>query len=235
MKQFLCSALLILAIGWRCSAGSCETLTLAGYISLGTGGCTIGTNTLFGFQVLSGASGAVPISPAAITIVPSGGTLDPALSAITTLTASAGTLREALFTYKISGNPYIRDSIALTNSSASGDGAVTDVQNFCAGGTFGSDGITGCSGKAGSLLALSGVQNRDSAKLGPASLLNVTDDFTLDGGLSGAASGGKITDQFAAAPEPSGLLLTGMALFFALSLKLRSSGASWLKKQGGKL
>ena len=215
MKQFLSLVSLILAIVSGSYAAPCGTGSLASYIALGSDGCTIGANTLFDFRTLSGIAGATPISSGAVTLAPLGGNFDPGLSAAVNTTANAGTLLEALFTYKITGNFYTGDSISLTNSSASQDGAVTGIQNFCAGGTFGSSGVTGCTGLAGNLLTLVGVQNQDSTLFGPVTLLSVTNDFTLDGGSAGSASGGTLTNRFTAVPEPATFFVTGMSLVLA--------------------
>jgi hypothetical protein len=75
---------------------------------------------------------------------------------------------------------------------------VTDIQNYCAGGTFGPDGVTGCAAVTSALVTLDGIQQTDSASFAGVSLLSITDDFTLDGGLGGSASGGSFTDQFTA-------------------------------------
>ena len=222
MKQsLLIVAFLIVATTPECFAAACTNASLAGYIALGSTGCTIGNNTLFDFQALTGTSGAKAIAPKDIRISSLGGTFNPGLSATTTVVAPAGTLREAFFTYRISGATYVGDSIALSGSSQTGDGAVTDSQNFCAGGTFGSDGVSGCSGTAGSLVTLSGVQNTDSTPLGPTGIVSVTDDFTIDGGTAGSASGGTITDRFAVTPEPGMLLPTALAMALGIALKLR--------------
>ena len=235
MKQFLSLPLLVAAVALGSSAAPCGTGSLASYVALGSDGCTIGANTLFDFRILSGIAGATPISSGAVTLAPLGGTLDPGLSVMVNTTANAGTLLESLFTYKITGGIYISDSLALTNSSASMDGAVTGIQNFCAGGTFGSSGVTGCTGVAGSLLTLAGVQIQDSASLGPVSLINVTNDFTLDGGSAGSASGGTLASRFTAVPEPAVFFMTGMGLALAAALQLRSKGANLLRRTGGKL
>jgi hypothetical protein len=202
------------------TASTCTSGTLASYIGLGSGGCTIGANTLDNFQTVSGISGATAISTADVSISPLGGTLNPGITASVTQVAGANTQLELLFTYQISGASYVGESITLAGSSESADGAVTDIQNFCAGGTFGPDGVTGCTGSAGSLLALDGVQNQASTVLGPSSFIDVTDDFTLDGGLAGSASGGTITDRFSAVPEPFSYFLTGLALTLGLGAKL---------------
>ncbi len=235
MKQFLFLTLLTFAAAFGCSAAPCGSGSLASYIALGSGGCTVGNNTLFDFRSLSGIAGATAIAPTTVALAPLGGTFDPGLSATVNVTASSGVLLEALFTYEIAGGTYVSDSIALTNSSSSLDGAVTDVQHFCAGGTFGSSGVSGCTGVTGSLLTLSGVQNQNSTSLGSVTLLSVTDDFTVDGGLSGSASGGTMTNRFTAVPEPAAFFITAMGLVLAAALALRSQGASSFGRQGGKL
>ncbi|MBV8866678.1 MAG: hypothetical protein JO210_14895 [Acidobacteriaceae bacterium] len=216
MNRLISLTCAILSFVGLCSAGTvCTGGSLASYISLGSGGCAIGTNTLFNFTVLSGTTLATPIAPGDITISP----FSLGLTAATTVTASTGNLLEALFTYQIAGNPYVSSSITLADSSQTGDGAVTDVQNFCAGGTFGPDGLSGCSGTPGTLIALNGVNSQDSTALGGVTLLSVTDDFTLDGGLSGSATGGTITDRFVATPEPISFLLTGLGLGLAFTFQ----------------
>jgi hypothetical protein len=228
VKQFLSLASLILAIASVSSAAPCGAGSLASYIALGSSGCTVGVNTLFDFRALSGIAGATPISSGSVTLTPLGGDFDPGLSATVNITANAGALLETLFTYKITGNPYVSDSISLTNSLALPDGAVTGIQNFCAGGTFGPSGVTGCTGTAGSLLTLAGVQNQDSTLLNSVALLSVTDDFTFDGGLAGSASGGTMTNRFTAVPEPAAFFVTGMGLAFAAAC------AHLLGRKGGK-
>jgi len=193
-------------------ASLCMNGSLASYIALGATGCTIGSNTVYDFQTVSGTAGATPIATLDVTIQPSGGSLTPELSMSLRASASANTELETIFTYRISGNSYIGSMITLSGSSETGDGGVTDVQTFCAGGTFGPDGLTGCTGSPGTLLTLDGVQNQDSTALGPAGVLSITDDLVLDGGLAGSASGGAFADQFTAVPEPLEILLAGLGL-----------------------
>jgi hypothetical protein len=226
---FLASSLLI-GLGPCAAAPACSSGTLATYISLGPGGCAIGSNTLYDFQTVGGTAGATEIPTLDVTIIPLGGNFNPGFTASVSQSADANKELETIFTYRISGNSYVGDSITLGGSSETGDGAVTDVQNFCAGGTFGADGLTGCTGSPGSLLTLNGTQNNDSTALGPASLLSVTDDFTLDGGLAGSASGGNFTDRFSAVPEPLSYWLTVLGLALALGIKLKSGGSAHFKK-----
>ncbi len=144
---------------------------------------------------------------------------NPGLTTTVNVSASAGTVLEALFTYRISGNSYGDSAIALSGSSETGDGAVTGLQNFCANGTFGPDGVSGCTGTPGSLLTLDGVQNTDATSFSAASFLSVTDDFTIDGGLAGSASAGTLTNQFSTVPEPGSILLTAVGFILAMGIR----------------
>lgn len=219
MRRLLTVTLLNLAIVCLCSAAPCVSGTLATYIALGSSGCTIGTDSLSNFQDLSGTAGATEIAATAVTITPIGGTFSPGLSTVLHMTAPSGTILETMFTYKISGATFVGETITLTNSSETVDGAVSEVQNICEAGSFGPDGVTGCTGTPGSLLTLDGVQNQDSTTLDPPLYVNLTDDITLDGGLAGSATGGTFTDQFTAVPEPGGFFIAGLGLIFAIALK----------------
>lgn len=228
MKRLLTIVSAVLAAAGLSSAAPCTNGTLASYIALGAGGCTIGGNTLFGFDVVSGTAGATAIATSALTIAPSGGDTSFGFTATTTQTAGTGTLIESIFTYKISGNSYTGTSIALSASSETGDGAVTDVQNYCAGAMFGPDGVTGCSAVTGALVTVDSAQQTDTALFAGVNLLSITDDFTLDGGLAGSATGGSFTDRFTAGavstiPEPFGFALTTLGLAIGMLLRRRTN------------
>jgi len=187
---------------------------LASYEALGAGGCSIGTNLFYSFGGVGGTAGATEIDPTQVSINPSGGTGDPELSFAVDQNADTGDLLESIFTYQITGNTYLQSAVTLGGSSETVDGAVTDIQNLCEGGTFGPDGVTGCTGTPNGLVLLDGFLNSDSTPLGSPTLVSVTDDFTLDGGTAGTASGGTFSDQFEAAvvptPEPRGALPLGL-------------------------
>jgi hypothetical protein len=156
-------------------------------------------------------------------ISPSGGSFNPELTFTLSQTASANQTYESFFTYDISGLAYIGDAINLSGSSESGNGDVTDTQTYCAGGHFGPDGVDGCTGSAtNSLIAVDGVVQSASTTLSKPSAIAVTDDFVIDSGGLGSASGGVFSDQFAAVPEPGVFFLTGTGLVLALLRKRKS-------------
>jgi len=211
-----------------CASSICTTGTLASYEALGAGGCEIGGDTIASFTTISGITGATPINPSLVAITPSGGTTDPVLTFDVSQTANAGSLLEAIFTYVISGpDNFTTDMTTLSNSSETVDGDVSDTQDYCVGGRFGADGVDGCTGStSGALLTLDGIQNTDQGSFAGATTLSITDDFVLDGGTAGTASGGIFADQFTATstvPEPNGIfLLSALGLVFAGFLKLHS-------------
>ncbi|MBV8073259.1 MAG: PEP-CTERM sorting domain-containing protein [Acidobacteriaceae bacterium] len=216
MRKFsMLAAALICVSRFSFATSACSDASLSHYIGLGAGGCTIGTNTLSDFAALSSITGATPIPAGSILLSPFGSSTDPGLRVTVSVSVSAGALLQSLFTYRIAGGFYGHSAIALTGSSQTGDGAVTGIENFCAGGTFGPDGVSGCTTASGSLLTLNGTQNADSAFFGAAHFLSVTDDLTADGGLAGTASAGTLSNQFSTVPEPSTILLLAVGFLSA--------------------
>jgi len=228
MKQFLLLSILAFAMSRVALSSPCASGTLASYIGLGAAGCTVGANTFFDFQTVPGTARATTISTGAVSLSPLGGSFNPGLSTTVNVSAAANSLLETIFTYQVSGQSYASDAITLGGASETGDGGVTYTQNYCFGGTFGPDGVTGCTGTAGALVTLDGVQNSASATVAQASLVSITDDLVLDGGTMGSASGAVATDQLAAVPEPGSIWLVGMAVlafgcFKRLTLKCKES------------
>ena len=219
MRQFILLASAALWLSALSVGAPCTTGTLSSYIALGSAGCTIGTNNLFDFRTLNVTSGATAISTTSVSLTPLGGTLDPGLTAAVSVSASSGNLLETLFTYKISGNSYLSSSITLSGGTETGTGAVGEIENYCAGGVFGSSGITGCTGVAGTLLTLDGIQASDSRSFSAVTILGVTNDLTIDAGPAGSASGGTFTDRFtatSAVPEPFSVTLSALGLSLAI-------------------
>jgi hypothetical protein len=191
----------------------CVSGTLASYIALGSPGCALGSNLLSNFETLSGISGSLPIASSNITVTPLLNAGNVGLLFNLSSNALGGDILEALFSYRISGGSYATASISASGTSVSGNGAVTDIQNLCLGGSFGPDGITGCStSRTGSLLLLG--DGSAPTSFAAASSLSVTDDLTFDSGGSGSsnrAAGGVFTDSVSSSassvPEPRTLSL----------------------------
>jgi hypothetical protein len=209
----------------------CISGTLASYEALGSSGCAIGADVFTSFANVPGTFGATEIDPALIFIAPSDGSNNPELTFNFTGMATAQQLLETIFTYQLSDSALLTGSISLANSSETGDGAVTDIQNLCAGGTFGPDGVDGCTGNSLVLLTADGFQNSDSTSLGSVTAVAVTDDFTVDGGTIGSASGGQFSDSFTAesivvtTPEPSSTWPLAVAAFALLFIFKRNTAA----------
>jgi hypothetical protein len=213
------------------SAGPCTVGTLANYVSLGSTGCTIGGDTVDLFTVLPGTTGGTELGPGVVSVTPSGGTANPTLTFGVNQSAGTNVQLETMFTYMISGPGFVADMITLSGSSETVDGAVTDIQNYCVDGSFGPDGVDGCTGSStGALLTIDGVQNTDQTPLTALGFLSVTDDFELDGGTAGSATGGTFADQFtgqtSATPEPGSYFLVAAGLLLAGCLKFRFANRS---------
>jgi hypothetical protein len=222
MKAAALVPMLVITVA-PCIFGSplCASGTLTSYEALGSGGCTIGSSTLFGFNTPPGLSSSYPIPPADIIISPTSGTNTLSLTFSLSTIAINNAVLEALINYSISGPLYALSSISASGTSSSGNGGVTDIQNFCAGGSFDLSGVRNCNtGNTGDLLILG--DGNVSSSFPAVALLSLTDDFTLDSGDFGSANmagAAAFTDQltFAAAsvPEPQTLFLALARIFSA--------------------
>ncbi|HMF77061.1 MAG TPA: hypothetical protein VK604_15490, partial [Bryobacteraceae bacterium] len=118
MKRFVILAAAIAGMVQICSAApACAAGTLSSYVSLGSAGCIVGTDTLFNFQVLPGTAGATAISPLSVLLSPLSGPSIVGLTSIANVTSSAGSVQESLFTYQLTGGSYVGSTIILSNSS----------------------------------------------------------------------------------------------------------------------
>jgi hypothetical protein len=223
-----CALVLVLALcagDPALSAPMCVSDTLSGYIGLGSAGCEIGGATFSDILTLPPITGAEAVPAAAITITPvlSGSTvgLDIQISA----SAANGDLLQALIRYTLLGGPFISDRATVSGTSAAGGAFVTDIQNFCAGGTFLPGDVTGCTGTPGALLVFN--NGTDHAALAGASQITIVHDFTLDTGSGGTASGGLVSDRFGAVPEPHTFVLVSSALLAVAARLIRQRGRKY--------
>ncbi len=215
--------LTLLLSGSASSAPLCMPNTLASFISLGSGGCDIGSATFSGFDPLPPITGATAIAPSAISITPftSGNVVG--LDIRVTATASAGQILQSIFGYQITGPMILSEMTTVSGTASTGDGFVSNIQNFCAGGMFSPDDVSGCPGTSGALVVIgNGV---DQTALPGLTTLSVVGDFTLDAGFSGTATGGLVSDRFTVQPastvipEPQTYVLLSSALFGIAGLR----------------
>lgn len=222
MRRLLLSAVFVLAIPTAgMAAPLCLPGTLADYIGLGAGGCSVGSATFFDFS--AGAVFGSPVAATDIAVSPSGSGVQ--LNFGFNVSAAAGELFDALIGYTVTGAAFNTNTLSMNGSSVTPDGSITAIEDKCIGGTFaGSDPSTACSGI---LLAPPLVvfdidllaDLSETAVFGPSPFFDIFTEVTIDGGLSGSATlNGTVTNQFgeanaAAVPEPSAILLVGSGLF----------------------
>ncbi len=235
MKQIGFLAVALFGVVQLASAApACVSGSLASYIALGSGGCMIGTNILSQFTESSFLAGATAIAPGSLTVTPIGGTTNPGITVTGTITANTGQTFDALLNYTIAGNTFTSDTLTLANTSATGNGAVTDIQNFCQNGNFTPPAfVGGCPAGMGPGSPLVVLGNGSAQANLSAFSVGVTHNFTVDSGGTGTASGISVTDQYAAiagTPEPATYVLTALGLALAVGRKLRTNLKGNFKK-----
>ena len=197
MKQIGLLFLAWLGAAQLVSAAPCVPGTLASYIALGAGGCTIGTNVLANFTQGSALNGAVNIPLAGLNVFPAGGASNPGIIVTGNITAGSGQVFSALINYTITGSTYTSDTVTLSNTTATGNGAVTDIQNFCLNGDFQAPyvrlWVPGGEGPGSPLVVLGNGSATASLN---ATSLGITHNLEIDSGITGTASGAVIIDQF---------------------------------------
>jgi hypothetical protein len=227
MKRLLLLVSSLLGAVLASQAATCTSGSLATYIALGSGGCTIGNNTLFNFRALTGTAGNMEIAPSAVTIGPLGGSFNPGLTISVQVTSSPpfGS-KELMFNYDVKGTTYVGEAMTLSGASEPADGGVTDTINYCENGTFNSTGVLGCTGITGGTSLVNGVLNRDTFTFHQSSFLSLTDDLVITAGAGSPTSGGTITDQLTSVPEPTSYLIAVLGILVAFSAKRRSARRS---------
>lgn len=206
----------------------CGTQSLADYIGLGIGGCTIGDATFNNFAEVTPLSpGATQIAAAGIFLTPFSGAsgIGFSLSSGTPLTAAGSDLLELFFGFNVSagpGNPFTANTIVLdASASATGNAAITIVEDNCVEGTFATP-VENCSSAnsfSQTVIAIDGLSILEqSMVLAPFStFFDVFVDLVVDGGIDGLALLGPTLGEFrlttvAQVPEPQSLLLAVTAL-----------------------
>jgi len=205
------------------SAGPCLPDSLQGYVNLATP-CSLGGADFGDFELLPGQNGATPIDPALIQVTPLVGLLV-GFQFTVNQDAGADDLFESIFSYTASVGTFSTAQLAMAGATATGDGAVTVVEDVCVGSVFG-PGISGCPAGArrtNIVFAIDGdSDNSESAGFPPNTFLNVVNDLTVDGGLAGTASVASFTNLFAVAPAQTEVPEPATGLLLAAGL-----GAVW--------
>lgn len=214
MKNFIrrIACLAVFTFGFIINADAlpCAPNNLSGYIGLGSAGCTIGHVLFSDFNSLDVLSGATQLDPSDIDISPLNVLSNPGFNFVLNMNAGLGESKEILIGYIVSGGVFTGNTLSMTGSTVSGDGAVTVIEDKCLEGDFGPDGVTGCNGIPRNQIVFDiGIEADLFQKMsfGPVSRINVVNDIVADGGVGGASSLLSVTNQFNAVPEPSTLAL----------------------------
>lgn len=220
MKKLILLAGFILITASTGSAAPCQSGNLTSYINLGTAGCTIGETQFISFTSLDLPFGATGISPNNININPLNTASNPGFQFNVNLASGAGQLFEIVFGYQVLGNALLGNTLSMTGSMATGDGAVTVIEDKCLGGNFDPSGPFNCTGNADSLILFQIANDAEtSAQLTfpPVNRIGVVTDIAIDGGQDGSGALGSVTTRFQSAqvqpvPEPATIILLASGL-----------------------
>lgn len=209
------------AWGTVCSAGSLDD-----YFSMGSASCTVGGTTFSDFAPITPSFGASPIDPATVLVTPFFGGADTgfviALGPGAGSAAAPGELFELFFGFRSTsgaGGQFIGAGVEMTGSTASGDGAVTIVDDLCLDGTFAAAPL-GCAGTPLTMIpfTIDGLSDpSETLGFAPVGFIDRAVDIVVDGGVAGAATLERASLSFTtqtvtAVPEPAPLALVGIGL-----------------------
>jgi hypothetical protein len=212
MKRSLlvvCAIALVSAAG-KAAGAPCAASSLTDYVSLGAGGCTVGTLSFSAFSVEPfPGPGALQIDADSVSLVPVANGLS--LVSGTEQTAPSGELMGLRFGFRVGTPPgLIGGAVSLLDTSVTPDGAITAILD---------------AGTAGNAIAFDVGDSAEplASFTGPvSSFFDVFYELGIDGGLSGQASAGPNLGAvtFAIVPEPGTvplmLGLFGLLLLFRL-------------------
>ena len=117
-----------------------------------------------------------------------------------------------LINYTITGSNYTSDAVTLSNTTSSGNGAVTDIQNFCRNGDFQPPTfVSSCPGGEGPGSPLVLIGNATANATLTATSLGITHNLVIDGGSTGTASGVVIVDEFGTSGSAAQNVITSVS------------------------
>src|SRR4051812_30346643 len=136
MKRVCLAAFMCWLLPTAAFASPCVPGSLASYIALGGGGCTVGNALFFNFVDLPLQGGAAAIPDSSTFVNPLDPT-HPSLQFNVNAVVGANQIRERVIGYTLSGPGFIGSQLTLGGSSVTGDGAVTVIEDECLGAAFG--------------------------------------------------------------------------------------------------
>jgi hypothetical protein len=205
----LVSIWLLLGGAGQAFAGLCVPGTVTDYVSLGSGGCTIGSLSFSNFSVEAFPSATAQIDPSGVVLIPSS---DGFVLSSDELSAQAGELLGLRFLFLLNAPQLIGGTVALGERTVTENGAITSILS---------------ADSAGVAIAFDiGLDAEPVASFtsAPSSFFDVFVELGIDGGTFGAATMGPNLGSVSFAsqatvpvPEPGVLWLM---LSSALSLLL---------------
>ena len=231
--RYMMVVLLMLAAG-AARALPCASASLADYLALGPGGCTVGGLTFSSFSLPDVLSpSATPIDPSVIAVAPvaSAAGTGLQLAFAPAQAASAGQFLDLRLGFDVLGSGITGAHAALLGPVAIGDAAVTLVEDLCLGASFADPVNLLCPATTQTLIAIAidgFADNPVNAAFGAQGLAGVVAEIGIDAGLAGSAAltGAELRFLSAAAavPVPSSLWLLAIAA-------LAASGAGGLRRK----
>lgn len=209
-------------------ASPCLPGTVDDYLSAGS--CDIDGATLSDFSLGSIPFGAVEVDPAAVIVTPVDGPLGPSLILTFETSAANAQFFDLLLHFTATAMPGTTffGHGASIDARATGDGAVTLIQDACVGSLF-IVAPVGCFAEQSTIIPI--VTDLasfpgDQAAFTPTTLVDVSADFGIDAGLAGTAflaSGAvQLFTQPFSTPEPGSAAMMAMAVgVLALAMRRR--------------
>jgi len=212
MKKFKWMFLLVVFLFSFVSAAwgapVCVPGTLADYFVPGFS-CSIGDTLFSDFANLEIPGSATPIAPSGVMVNPLNDLNGPGFEFVVNKTAQAGEFFDVSIGYLVSNNTFSGVTLSMAGSSATGNGAVTTIEDIFYAGNLSATLI---------LFAIEGDEfTFDQLTFAPVTSIGVIKDIGIDGGPGGTGQLVSATNQFTveaptAIPEPATILLVAAGL-----------------------